>query len=53
MGIEWSLDDYLRALGCEEAQGFFFSRAVTAAEAGTLIAAQPWRGQRGSGVALR
>ncbi len=45
--------EHLRALGCEQAQGFFFSRPVTAAEAGTLIAAQPWRGLRGSGVALR
>jgi diguanylate cyclase (GGDEF)-like protein/PAS domain S-box-containing protein len=43
----------LRTLGCEQAQGFFFSRAVSGAEAGTLIAAQPWRGLRGSGVALR
>jgi hypothetical protein len=43
----------LRTLGCEQAQGFFFSRPVTGVEAGTLIAAQPWRGLRGSGVALR
>ena len=40
--------EYLRALGCEQAQGFFFSKPVTAAEAGSLIAAQPWRGLRGS-----
>jgi diguanylate cyclase (GGDEF)-like protein/PAS domain S-box-containing protein len=45
--------EHLRTLGCEHAQGFFFARPVTAAEAGTLIAAQPWRGMRGSGVALR
>jgi diguanylate cyclase (GGDEF)-like protein/PAS domain S-box-containing protein len=45
--------EHLRALGCEQAQGYFFSKPVTAAEAGTLIAAQPWRGLRGSGVALR
>src|SRR5207244_3070565 len=45
--------EYLRTLGCEHAQGFFFSRPVTAMEAGTLIAAQPWRGLRGSGVAVR
>jgi diguanylate cyclase (GGDEF)-like protein/PAS domain S-box-containing protein len=45
--------EYLRTLGCEHAQGFFFSRPVTAREAGTLIAAQPWRGLRGSGVVLR
>jgi diguanylate cyclase (GGDEF)-like protein len=34
---------HLMALGCEYAQGFHFSRAVDAAEAGRLIAAQPWR----------
>ena len=45
--------EYLRRLGCEHAQGFFFSRPVTAMDAGTLIAAQPWRGLRGSSVALR
>lgn len=45
--------EHLRSLGCEQAQGYFFSKPVTAAEAGTLIAAQPWRGLRGSGVALR
>jgi len=33
----------LHALGCEYAQGFHFSRAVDAMEAGRLIAAQPWR----------
>ncbi len=43
----------LRTLGCEQAQGYFFSKPVTGVEAGTLIAAQPWRGLRGSGVALR
>jgi EAL domain-containing protein (putative c-di-GMP-specific phosphodiesterase class I) len=34
---------HLLALGCEYAQGFYFSKAVDAAEAGRLIAAQPWR----------
>jgi diguanylate cyclase (GGDEF)-like protein/PAS domain S-box-containing protein len=45
--------EYLATLGCEHAQGYFFSRPVSAADAGTLIAAQPWRGLRGSGVAVR
>jgi EAL domain-containing protein (putative c-di-GMP-specific phosphodiesterase class I) len=34
---------HLMALGCESAQGFHFSKAVEAAEASRLIAAQPWR----------
>ena len=33
----------LRALGCEYAQGFYFSRAVDNAAAGRLIEAQPWQ----------
>ncbi len=33
----------LRALGCEYAQGFYFSRAVDHASAGRLIEAQPWQ----------
>jgi diguanylate cyclase (GGDEF)-like protein/PAS domain S-box-containing protein len=33
----------LLALGCEYAQGFYFSKAVAAAEAACFIAAQPWR----------
>jgi diguanylate cyclase (GGDEF)-like protein/PAS domain S-box-containing protein len=45
--------EHLRALGCEQGQGFFFSRPVTASDAGVLIAAQPWRGLRGSNVAVR
>ena len=32
----------LRALGCDQAQGFYFSPAVDASAAGRLIAAQPW-----------
>ena len=40
---------HLLALGCEYAQGFYFSKAVDAAEAGRLIAAQPWR-QAGEAV---
>jgi EAL domain-containing protein (putative c-di-GMP-specific phosphodiesterase class I) len=35
----------LRALGCEYAQGFYYSRAVDMVAAGRLIEAQPW--QRG------
>jgi diguanylate cyclase (GGDEF)-like protein/PAS domain S-box-containing protein len=34
---------HLRMFGCENAQGFFFSEPVDAAEADGLIAAQPWR----------
>jgi EAL domain-containing protein (putative c-di-GMP-specific phosphodiesterase class I) len=45
--------EHLRALGCEHAQGFFFSKPVTAVDAGSLIAIQPWRGLRGSGMAVR
>jgi EAL domain-containing protein (putative c-di-GMP-specific phosphodiesterase class I) len=33
----------LLALGCEYAQGFHFSKAVDAADAGRFIAVQPWR----------
>ncbi len=33
----------LRALGCEYAQGFYFSRAVDNAAAGRMIEAQPWQ----------
>jgi EAL domain-containing protein (putative c-di-GMP-specific phosphodiesterase class I) len=33
----------LRAVGCEYAQGFYFSRPVDAAAADALIAADPWR----------
>jgi diguanylate cyclase (GGDEF)-like protein/PAS domain S-box-containing protein len=36
----------LRALGCEFAQGFFFSRAVDNTAAGRLIEAQPWQRER-------
>ena len=34
---------HLRALGCEYAQGFHFSRPVDALAADRLIASQPWR----------
>ena len=34
----------LRALGCEYAQGFYFSMPVTAAAAERLIERQPWTG---------
>jgi EAL domain-containing protein (putative c-di-GMP-specific phosphodiesterase class I) len=36
----------LRSLGCEYAQGFYFSRAVDTAAAGRLIEAQPWQRMR-------
>ena len=35
--------EQLLAIGCEYAQGFHFSKAVEAPDAGGLIAAQPWR----------
>ena len=34
----------LKALGCEYAQGFYFSMPVTAAAAERLIERQPWAG---------
>jgi EAL domain-containing protein (putative c-di-GMP-specific phosphodiesterase class I) len=36
----------LRSLGCEYAQGFYYSRAVDTAAASRLIAAQPWQRAR-------
>lgn len=33
----------LRALGCENAQGFYFSKAVDSATARRMIASQPWQ----------
>lgn len=36
----------LRALGCEYAQGFYYSCAVDAVAAGRLIEAQPWQRSR-------
>jgi EAL domain-containing protein (putative c-di-GMP-specific phosphodiesterase class I) len=33
----------LQTLGCDRAQGFYFSRAVDLNAAGELIASQPWR----------
>ena len=33
----------LQTLGCERAQGFYFSRAVDLTAADRLIASQPWR----------
>ena len=35
--------EWLRAIGCEYAQGFFFSRPVDVAAATELIASSPWR----------
>jgi EAL domain-containing protein (putative c-di-GMP-specific phosphodiesterase class I) len=34
---------HLQALGCEYAQGFYFSKPVDTMEAGRLIASQPWQ----------
>jgi len=43
-GVETRVQaEQLLALGCEYAQGFHFSKAVEATEAGRFIAAQPWR----------
>ena len=43
-GVETSAQaEQLLALGCEYAQGFYFSKAVEAAEAACFIASQPWR----------
>ena len=33
----------LRELGCESAQGFYFSKAVEPAAASLLIGSQPWQ----------
>jgi diguanylate cyclase (GGDEF)-like protein/PAS domain S-box-containing protein len=43
-GVE-TLDqlEWLRDIGCEYAQGFYFSKAVDVAEATGLISAPPWR----------
>jgi predicted signal transduction protein with EAL and GGDEF domain len=35
--------EWLRAIGCEYAQGFYFSRAVDVSAATELIASSPWR----------
>ena len=35
--------DELQTLGCENAQGFYFSHPVDLAAADGLIATQPWR----------
>jgi EAL domain-containing protein (putative c-di-GMP-specific phosphodiesterase class I) len=35
--------EWLRAIGCEYAQGFFFSRPVDVVAATELIASSPWR----------
>jgi diguanylate cyclase (GGDEF)-like protein/PAS domain S-box-containing protein len=35
--------EWLRAIGCEYAQGFYFSRPVDVSTATELIAASPWR----------
>ena len=42
--------DELRALGCEYAQGFFFSQAVDTTTAGRLIESQPWQAARNQHV---
>jgi diguanylate cyclase (GGDEF)-like protein/PAS domain S-box-containing protein len=38
----------LQTLGCDRAQGFYFSRAVDLQEADQLIASQPWREEAGT-----
>jgi EAL domain-containing protein (putative c-di-GMP-specific phosphodiesterase class I) len=38
--------EWLRAIGCEYAQGFYFSRPVDFATATGLIASAPWRGDK-------
>jgi diguanylate cyclase (GGDEF)-like protein/PAS domain S-box-containing protein len=38
--------DELRLLGCEYAQGFYFSQAVDTTTAGRLIESQPWQADR-------
>jgi len=38
--------EWLRAIGCEYAQGFYFSRPVDFAAATGLIASAPWRGDK-------
>ena len=43
----------LRALGCEYAQGFYFSQPVDAAAAEALIHAEPWRFQESITAARR
>ena len=40
----------LQHIGCEFAQGFYFSKPVDASAADGIIAAQPWQGQRLSSV---
>jgi EAL domain-containing protein (putative c-di-GMP-specific phosphodiesterase class I) len=49
--------DWLRDLGCEYAQGFYFSRPVDEKAATSLIASPPWRGtpstQAGTAVQLQ
>jgi EAL domain-containing protein (putative c-di-GMP-specific phosphodiesterase class I) len=38
--------EWLRSIGCEYAQGFYFSRPVDSATATGLIASAPWRGDK-------
>ncbi len=49
--------EWLRSIGCEYAQGFYFSRPVDFATATGLIASSPWRGDKlcapGSAVQLQ
>jgi EAL domain-containing protein (putative c-di-GMP-specific phosphodiesterase class I) len=37
----------LQSLGCEYAQGFYFSKAVDTGTAARLIESQPWQGRTG------
>jgi len=46
-GVETSEQlEWLRSIGCEYAQGFYFSRPVDFATATGLIASSPWRGDK-------
>jgi EAL domain-containing protein (putative c-di-GMP-specific phosphodiesterase class I) len=49
--------EWLRSIGCEYAQGFYFSRPVDFAAATGLIASSPWRADKvcasGSAVQLQ
>ncbi len=49
--------EWLRSIGCEYAQGFYFSRPVDYVAATGLIASSPWRGDKlcapGSAVQLK
>ena len=43
----------LQTLGCDHAQGFYFSRPVNIAECDGLIATQPWRAAESTALAIK